>query len=230
MELTQEQLAKTIDHTILRPEATEEDIIEFCREAKRFNFATVCLNPVYVNLAIELLEDSEIKVGTVVGFPLGASASEVKAFEAHDAVLRGAGEIDMVMNVGALKGGKLEFVRNDIMGVVNAARKNNVVVKVILETCFLSDEEKQVACRVSEEAGADFVKTSTGLAKAGARVEDVALMRSCVSEHIGVKASGGIRTVDDALKMLEAGASRIGTSVGVKIMEEYASKQMSDDR
>lgn len=221
MKLTSEQLAKTIDHTLLQPFATKADIEMLCEEAKHFEFATICVNPSYVELAARLLRNSNIKVDTVVGFPLGANTPEAKVFETHDAIMRGAEEIDMVINVGALKSGNLELVKDDIEGVVYAARKNGSIVKVIIETCYLTKEEKCTACRISEQAGADFVKTSTGMGKAGATVEDVRLLRSLLSENVGIKASGGIRTVADALRMLEAGATRIGTSAGVAIMEEY---------
>jgi len=224
MKLTPQELAKTIDHTLLQPYATQADVEMLCEEARGFGFATVFVNPMYVELAVDLLRKSGVKVGTAVGFPFGANTSEAKAFETNDVVIRGAQEIDMVINIGALKSGHLELVQEDIEGVVAAARKNDVTVKVIIETCYLTDDEKRTACRLSERAGADFIKTSTGFGVGGATIEDVRLLRSLVSPRLGVKASGGIRTAEQVLAMLEAGASRIGTSAGVKIMEEYIAK------
>lgn len=212
-------LAKMIDHTLLKPDATPEQIAQLCFEARKYNFASVCINPTWVKLCAQLLEGSPVKVCTVIGFPLGATASEVKAFETRNAIDQGATEIDMVINIGALKARELEFVAQDIRGVVNVAHARGFIVKVILETVLLTDEEKTIACLLSKEAGADFVKTSTGFAGGGATVHDVALMRRVVGPEIGVKASGGVRTYEDAESMIKAGATRIGASAGVKIMQ-----------
>jgi deoxyribose-phosphate aldolase len=212
-------LAKMIDHTLLKPDATPEQIAQLCFEARKYQFASVCVNPTWVKLCAQLLEGSPVKVCTVIGFPLGATASEVKAIEAEKAMDQGATEIDMVINIGALKARELEFVAQDIRGVVNAVHSRNNLVKVILETVLLTDEEKTIACLLSKEAGADFVKTSTGFAGGGATVHDVALMRRVVGPEIGVKASGGVRTYEDAESMIKAGATRIGASAGIKIMQ-----------
>jgi deoxyribose-phosphate aldolase len=212
-------LAKMIDHTLLKPDATPEQIAQLCFEARKYQFASVCVNPTWVKLCAQLLEGSPVKVCTVIGFPLGATASEVKAFEAEKAMDQGATEIDMVINIGALKARELELVAQDIRGVVNAVHSRGFIVKVILETVLLTDEEKTIACLLSKEAGADFVKTSTGFAGGGATVHDVALMRRVVGPEIGVKASGGVRTYEDAESMIKAGATRIGASAGVKIMQ-----------
>ncbi|MDI6821456.1 MAG: deoxyribose-phosphate aldolase [Actinomycetota bacterium] len=231
MTITKGELAKSIDYTLLRPDAIPEDIRRLCREARAYNFATVFVNPFYVNLAAELLKNSPVKVGTVVGFPLGASAPITKRFEAENVIERGAREIDMVMNIGALKAGDLEIVHRDIHTVVDVVRQKEIeesagtiLVKVIIETCYLTNMEKRIACRVVEEAGADFVKTSTGFGPGGATIEDVMLLRESVSPEIGIKASGGIRTYEQVMMMLDAGASRIGTSAGVQIMEEFLQK------
>lgn len=215
-----EELARMIDHTNLHPEATEKDIIKLCSEAERYNFRCVCVNSTNITLAAQKLSGSDVGVCTVVGFPLGAQTSEAKAFEARDAVLKGASEVDMVLNIGLLKSGKREQVARDIQGVVEAA--DGGIVKVILETALLTDKEKVEAARIAEGAGADFVKTSTGFGGlAGATAEDVALLRETVVKDMGVKASGGIRDLETALKMIHAGANRIGTSGAVKIMGEY---------
>ncbi len=215
-------LNKMIDHTLLKPEATKEMIENLCREAKEFDFKSVCVNPYWVSTAYEELRDSDVLVCTVVGFPLGATTKETKFFETDFAVQEGADEIDMVINVGALKSKQYDVVLEDIKSVVQAA--NGRTVKVIIETCLLTDEEKVKACELSKEAGANFVKTSTGFSTAGANVEDVELMKSIVGDALEVKASGGIRDLDTALKMIEAGASRLGVSAGVQIMKEYKSK------
>lgn len=215
-------LNKMIDHTLLKPEATKEMIENLCREAKEFDFKSVCVNPYWVSTAYEELRDSDVLVCTVVGFPLGATTKETKFFETDFAVQEGADEIDMVINVGALKSKQYNVVLEDIKSVVQAA--NGRTVKVIIETCLLTDEEKVKACELSKEAGANFVKTSTGFSTAGANVEDVELMRSIVGDALEVKASGGIRDLDTALKMIEAGATRLGVSAGVQIMKEYKSK------
>ncbi len=215
-------LNKMIDHTLLKPEATKEMIENLCREAKEFDFKSVCVNPYWVSTAYDELPDSDVLVCTVVGFPLGATTKETKFFETDFAVQEGADEIDMVINVGALKFKQYDVVLEDIKSVVQAA--NGRTVKVIIETCLLTDEEKVKACELSKEAGANFVKTSTGFSTAGANVEDVELMKSIVGDALEVKASGGIRDLDTALKMIEAGATRLGVSAGVQIMKEYKSK------
>ena len=217
LSLTREELASYIDHTLLKPEASREQIRAVCEEAKQYHFASVCVNPCWVPLIAEELKGSGVSVCCVIGFPLGASLSSVKAFEAREAVAAGAQEIDMVINIGAIKSGGWELVREDI-AAVNAA-KGTAKLKVIIETCLLTDEEKVRVCQIAKEAGADFVKTSTGFSTGGATVHDVELMRRTVGPEMGVKASGGIRTLADALAMIEAGASRLGASAGVKIIE-----------
>lgn len=211
-------IASYIDHTLLKPESTKEQVIQLCKEAAEYEFASVCINPSYVETAAAELKDSKVKVCTVIGFPLGASTSETKAFETTDAIAKGAEEIDMVVNIGAIKSGNSELVKNDILAVVTAA-KGKAIVKVIIETCLLTDEEKVLASRLSKEAGADFVKTSTGFSTGGATIEDVKLMRKTVGAELGVKASGAVRSLEDVQAMIEAGASRIGASSGVKIMQ-----------
>ena len=215
-------IASYIDHTLLKPESTESKVVQLCKEAAEFKFASVCVNPTWVETAAAELAGSGVKVCTVIGFPLGASTPETKAFETTDAISKGAGEIDMVLNVGALKSGNTDHVKKDIEAVVNAA-KGKAIVKVILETCLLTDDEKAIASRLSKEAGADFVKTSTGFSTGGATVEDVKLMRRTVGPDLGVKASGGIRSLEDVEAMIEAGATRIGASSGVKIMQGLTS-------
>ena len=210
------ELSKFIDHTVLAADATRQKIIDLCREARENNFASVCINSSWVALAKKELEGSDVNVCTVVGFPLGATSSAAKAFEAETAVKDGASEVDMVINVGALKSGMYDFVEEDIKAVRKAV--GNKVLKVIIETCLLTDDEKKIACQLSEKAGADFVKTSTGFSKGGATAEDVRLMRASVSDHVQVKASGGIRSYETALAMIEAGATRLGTSSGVAII------------
>lgn len=212
-------IAKLIDHTVLKPQTTRKQVETLCREAAHYGFASVCVNPCWVSLCAELLRDSGVAVCTVIGFPLGANTSAVKAFEAAEAIRQGAAEVDMVLNIGALKDGDYELVREDI-GAVVAAAEGKALVKVILETCLLTEEEKRVACCLCKEMGADFVKTSTGFSTGGATVEDIALMRAAVGEEMGVKASGGIRNYAVAKAMVEAGASRIGASAGVQIVEE----------
>ena len=217
-----QNIAALIDHTLLKQDATKEQIEKLCEEAKTYTFASVCLNPTWVNLSARLLQDSPVKVCTVIGFPLGASTSAVKAFETTDAIANGADEIDMVINVGALKGQDHELVQKDIEAVVNAA-KGKAIVKVILETCLLTKEEIKVASELSKAAGADFVKTSTGFSTGGATVEDVKLMRETVGADLGVKASGGVRSLEDVQAMVEVGATRIGASSGVAIMQGLTS-------
>ena len=212
------KLNKTIDHTILNADATKEAVIKVIDEAKKYEFASVCLEPCWVSLAAELLKDSPVKVCTVIGFPLGANTKTVKAFEAKDAVDNGADEVDMVLNIGALKSGDDVLVLEDMKAVREAAK--DAVVKVILETCLLTDDEKKKACALAKEAGLDFVKTSTGFSTAGATVEDVKLMREAVGDTMGVKASGGIRDTKTAEAMIAAGASRIGASKSIAIIGE----------
>ncbi len=212
-------LAGMIDHTLLKPDATPDQIAQLCFEARKHGFASVCINPAWVTLCAQLLQGSPVKVCTVIGFPLGATAPEVKAFETQNAIDHGASEIDMVINIGALKARDLEVVARDIHGVVTAAHARGALVKVIIEAVLLTDEEKTIACLVSKEAGADFVKTSTGFASGGATVHDVALMRRVVGPEMGVKAAGGLRTFEDAQNMIKAGATRIGASAGVKIIQ-----------
>ena len=217
------ELAKMIDHTILKANATQSDIEKLCEEAKKYNFASVCVNPYWVSLASALLKNSTVKVCTVIGFPLGATSSESKAYETEIAILQGADEVDMVINVGAMKNDKTDVVENDILSVVNSARKTgksqnkNIIVKVILETCYLTKDEIKNACLCAKNAGADFVKTSTGFGTGGATVEDVSLMKETVGSSMEVKASGGIRDYETAIKMIEAGATRLGTSSGIAI-------------
>lgn len=212
--------ASLIDHTLLKPEATESDIKKLCEEAVQFGFASVCVNPAWVKRAAEFLKGSSVPVCTVIGFPLGATLPDVKAFEARRSIFNGAREVDMVINIGALKSGDDCLVEDDIKAVVEAAHENGILCKVIIETALLTDEEKVRACLASKNAGADFVKTSTGFAKGGATADDVALMRRTVGKALGVKASGGVKGIDDARAMFEAGATRIGASVGVKIAQE----------
>lgn len=212
--------ASLIDHTLLKPEASLNDIKKLCREAAEFGFASVCVNPAYVKDAVEFLKGTDVPVCTVIGFPLGATLPDVKAYEARRAIFNGAREVDMVINIGALKSGDDCLVEDDIRSVVEAAHQDHILCKVIIETALLTDEEKVRACLAAKNAGADFVKTSTGFAKGGATANDVALMRHTVGSALGVKASGGVKGIDDARAMFEAGATRIGASVGVKIAQE----------
>jgi deoxyribose-phosphate aldolase len=218
-------LAGMIDHTLLKPDATSDKIAQLCFEAKKYHFASVCVNPTHVKLCAELLKDSDVKVCTVIGFPLGATAAEVKAFETQNALDNGATEIDMVINIGALKAGETQLVARDISGVVKVGHAAGALVKVIIETALLTDEEKVVACLLSKEAGADYVKTSTGFSGGGATVHDVALMRRAVGPGLGVKASGGIHTHEEAEALVAAGATRIGASAGVKIIQADQTEQ-----
>jgi deoxyribose-phosphate aldolase len=229
-------VAALIDHTLLKPQATQSDIESLCQEALKFRFASICVNPVYVRIAAAILDTQStspqhrapnapslpaVKVCTVVGFPLGAHHTSTKLAEAHIALSEGASELDMVIHIGALKAAQNELVSADIRAICDAAHASHAICKVIIETCLLTEEEKVRACRLAATAGADFVKTSTGFSTAGATVEDIALMRTVVGPHIGVKASGGIRTFDDLQKMVQAGATRIGTSSGPKILQEF---------
>jgi len=224
MAIKPRDMAKMIDHTNLSPTSTVDDIKKLCEEAKEHEFASVCVNPIYVPLSAKLLEESSVKVCTVVGFPLGANTTEVKSYETRNAIKNGAQEIDMVMNIGAFKSGAYEIFKADIKAVVDATKKagvsSDIIVKVILETCFLDEEEIVKACEIVKDSGADFVKTSTGFGDYGARVEDVSIMRKTVGRDIGVKASGGIKNFEQALEMLDAGANRIGASSGVTIVTD----------
>ncbi|TAK50670.1 MAG: deoxyribose-phosphate aldolase [Bacteroidetes bacterium] len=211
-------LARMIDHTLLKPEATKEEVTKLCNEAKKYNFASVCINPSYVRLCAQILRDTAVKVCTVIGFPLGATSTASKAFESEQALRDGATELDMVINVGMLKSGEYEYVENDMFAVSTTARRYGALTKVILETALLTDEEKVKACMLAKRAGMDFVKTSTGFSKGGATVGDIALMRKVVGSAMGVKASGGVRTREDALAMVASGADRIGASASVKIV------------
>ena len=224
---TSSDWAGLIDHTLLKPDATEDDIKRLCEEAARYQFASVCVNPTWVRVAACHLRGTHVPVCTVIGFPLGATLPDVKAYEARRAIFDGAREVDMVINVGALKSGDECLVEHDIRSVVEVAHENNAVCKVIIETALLTDDEKVRACVAARNAGADFVKTSTGFAKGGATVSDVALMRRTVGSELGVKASGGVKGLEDARKMVEAGATRIGASVGVKIAQEAAGARQS---
>lgn len=222
-----QKIARMIDHTLLKANATKEDIEKLVLEAKQHLFASVCINPSWVKMAAKLLADTpEVKVCTVIGFPLGATTSETKAFEAKNVIENGADEVDMVINIGALKDKQDDLVEKDIRMVVEAA-KGKALTKVIIETCLLTDEEKVRACKLAAKAGADFVKTSTGFSTGGAKVEDVRLMRETVGPDLGVKASGGVRSREDALAMIEAGATRIGASSGIAIVRGEISQSQN---
>ena len=222
--MTKEEVASYIDHTLLSPDAGVKEIAQLCTEAIKYKFKSVCVNPVYISYAVFALAQTDIKVCTVIGFPFGAANPEVKAFEACDAIRNGADEVDMVINIGAAIDGRISLVGSDIAIVVKAAREEaaklgrTVVIKAIMETCFLDDDTLKLCCQTAKKAGADFVKTSTGFSTGGATVHDVELMRKTVGEEMGVKASGGVRTHEDLLAMVEAGANRIGTSNGTKII------------
>lgn len=212
--------ASLIDHTLLKPEANEKEIKKLCEEAIEYGFASVCVNPFWVRKAAEFLKGSNVPVCTVIGFPLGATLSDVKAYETRRAIFDGAREIDMVINIGALKSGDYCTVEEDIKAVVKVAHEHDVLCKVIIETALLTDDEKVKACIAAKNSGADFVKTSTGFSRGGATIHDVSLMRQVVGYDLGVKASGGVKSLADARKMLEAGATRIGASAGVRIAKE----------
>ena len=216
---TDGELSHLIDHTLLKPDATQDQIAQLCYEARKHGFASVCVNPAYVKLCADLLKGSKVLVCTVVGFPLGATSPEAKAFEAQKAVRDGAAEVDMVINVGALKSRDYETVESDIAGIARVCHAGGAILKVIIEAALLTDEEKVAACQLAKVAKADFVKTSTGFGPGGATAEDVALMRQVVGSEMGVKAAGGIRTRADVEKMIEAGADRIGASASVKIVQ-----------
>ena len=220
-QLSVEQLAGMIDHTFLKAFGTEEDIKKLCDEARRYKFAMVAINPAEVTTCVELLAGSGVRVGAAIGFPLGQTTTECKAFETKDAIDKGATEIDTVINIRALQKGRTDIVKREIEDMVSICKPAKVICKVILETCYLTDEEKEAVCRIAKEAGVDFVKTSTGFGTAGATVHDVELMRRIVGESIGVKAAGGVRDLETALSMIKAGATRIGTSSGVSIIESY---------
>lgn len=221
-------IASMIDHTLLKPDATADQIAQLCYEARTYHFASVCINPANVKLCADLLRGTDVKVCSVIGFPLGASAPEVKAFETQTAIRDGANEIDMVINIGALKAGDHTLVARDIRECVKVTRAAGVILKVIIETILLTDEEKVTACLLAKEAGADFVKTSTGFAGGGATVEDVALMRRVVGPEMGVKAAGGVHNMSEAKSMVAAGATRIGASAGVKIVQEEMSAEKAE--
>jgi deoxyribose-phosphate aldolase len=218
--ITYEQLAKTIDHSLLKPELTEADVAAGCELAAKYHVASVCVKPCHVKLARQWLADSDVKVGTVVGFPHGNSTIATKVFETQEAVAAGAAEIDMVINIGELRSGHADYVRNEIRAVVNAAHPQ-AIVKVILENAYLTHDEKVLGCTLVEEAGADFVKTSTGFAPTGATVEDIALMRATVGPQVQVKAAHGVRTLDQLLAMIDAGATRSGATATVAILDEF---------
>jgi deoxyribose-phosphate aldolase len=223
-----EELAKTIDHTLLRAEATAGDVEQLCREAAKYHFAAVCVFPYFVPQAAALLRGADVKVCTVVTFPFGADGARAKVLAAEDAVARGADEIDVVINLPALFSGEFGYVRSELASVVHAARmktvnggRGQVIVKSIIETCYLTNKMKRLVCRICAQAGVDFVKTSTGCGPSGATVKDVELLRDCLDEHVGIKASGGIRTYRDVELMINAGAGRIGTSAGVAILDDF---------
>jgi deoxyribose-phosphate aldolase len=225
-----QSIASLIDHTLLKPETTERDIARLCREAREHSFASVCINPCWVRFAREKVAGSAVRVCTVIGFPLGANVSEVKTGEAKLALSQGAAELDMVQNIGALRFGDLALVKNEVAELAALAHAQGAILKVILETCLLSDEQKTASCRLAMEAGADFVKTSTGFSASGATEEDVRLMRRVVGASIGVKASGGIRSLAALRRMVEAGATRIGTSSGVQILGEFSGDVLEGHR
>ena len=219
--ITYEELAKVIDHSLLKPEMTEAEVIAGCEIAKKYHVASVCAKPADVPLCVQLLQGTDVAVGTVVGFPHGSSTSATKVFETRDAIANGATEVDMVLNIGALRSGKYEYVRDDIRAVVQAAKEKGVLVKVILENAYLNDEQKVKACQLCEEAGADFVKTSTGYAPSGATIEDVKLMRATVSPHIQVKCAGGVRTLPALLDMIDAGVTRSGATTTATMLDDF---------
>ncbi len=220
---TDSTVAPMIDHTLLKPEASQDEIAQLCYEARKYQFASVCVNPANVKLCAQLLESSGVPVCTVVGFPLGATPTDVKVFETQQAIRDGASEVDMVINVGALKSRDYELVERDIASIARVCHAGNAILKVIIEAALLTDEEKVVACQLAKVAGAEFVKTSTGFGPGGATAEDVALMRRVVGPAMGVKAAGGIRTYEDAQKMIAAGASRLGASASVRIIQGVGS-------
>lgn len=223
-----DEIAALIDHTLLKPEARHSDVVRLCQEAREAQFASVCINPYWVPLAASELAGAAVKVCTVIGFPLGATARTIKVAEAELALVLGARELDVVINIGALRSGERESVETEIVELVDVAHQGGALLKVIFETCLLTEEEKRVACRICVRAGVDFVKTSTGFSTGGAAVTDVALMREEVGPRIGVKASGGVRNLDAVQRMVAAGATRIGTSSGLAILDEVAGAANSD--
>lgn len=224
--ITLQQLAKTIDHSLLKPEMTEAEVIAGCEIARRYHVASVCVKPCHVRLAVRLLEGSDVAVGSVVGFPHGSQTSEVKVSEARQALADGATELDMVMNIGELRSGHMEYVRDEIRAVVETAA-GQAIVKVILENAYLTDEQKVIACKLCEEAGADFVKTSTGYAPTGATVQDIQLMRKSVGPQVQVKAAHGVRTLEAVLAMIDAGATRIGATATAVILDDFKKQRDS---
>jgi len=223
--ITLKQLAKTIDHSLLRPELTDAEVIAGCELAKKYDVASVCVKPCHVPLAARVLQGSDVRVSTVIGFPHGSNCTEIKVAEAHRAICDGAVELDMVLNIGELRSGNTDYVRADIKGVVDAAHPQGALVKVILENAYLTDEQKITACHLVEEAGGDFVKTSTGFAPGGATLDDVRLMRQNVGSRIQVKAAGGVRSLEAALEMIDAGVTRMGATVTAAILDEFAKRQ-----
>jgi deoxyribose-phosphate aldolase len=223
--ITYEQLAKVIDHSLLRPELTEADVIAGCKLADRYHTATVCVKPCHVKLAAEQLKDSDVLVSTVVGFPHGSNLTEVKVLEAIKAMEDGALELDMVLNIGQLRSGKVDFVREDVKAVCDTVHARGVKVKVIFENAYLNDEEKIAACKLCDEAGADWVKTSTGFAPSGATLEDLRLMRANVSEKVQVKAAGGVRTLPAILEVIDVGVTRCGATATAKILDDFKAQQ-----
>jgi deoxyribose-phosphate aldolase len=225
MTTTMRQMAKRIDLTLLKPDATEDEIRKLCKEAKKYGFASVCVNPAYVSLVADVLMHTNVKVCTVIGFPLGSTTPEVKAFETKNAIENGAQEVDTVINIGALKSRNYELVKHDIKSVVNAAHARNVIAKVILETGSLVEDEVIRACKIAQETGADFVKTTTGFGPRGTKLDDIKLIRQTIGNKMRIKAAGGINTLEDAMEMIEAGADRIGSSKGVAIVRSMESSK-----
>ncbi len=223
--ITYEQLAKVIDHSLLRPELTDDDIIAGCDLAGRYHVASVCVKPCHVQLAAQVLTGSDVAVGTVIGFPFGAHTTATKAFEAREALAGGATELDMVINIGALRSGRSEYVCDDIRAVVAEAHARGALVKVILENAYLNDEQKVLGCRLAEEAGADFVKTSTGFAPSGATLEDLRLMRASVGPRVQVKAAGGVRSLDALLAVIDAGCTRCGATRTAEMLDEFKARR-----
>ncbi|MCL4559296.1 MAG: deoxyribose-phosphate aldolase [Chloroflexi bacterium] len=220
--ITPRQLAKAIDHSLLKPELTETDVVAGCELAKKYDVASVCVKPCHVRLATKLLAGSDVKVGTVIGFPHGSSTTAIKVAEARQALEDGAVELDMVINIGEMRSGHRDYVRDEIRAVVDVAHAAGAIVKVIFENAYLTDEEKVAACRLSEAAGADFVKTSTGFAPTGATLEDLQLMRRSVSPHVQVKAAHGVRTLEKTLQVIDAGVTRIGATATATILDDFA--------
>ncbi len=225
--ITYEELAKVIDHSLLKPEMSEEEVIAGCEIAKKYHVASVCVKPADVPLCVRTLQGTDVAVGTVVGFPHGGATTAVKVFEAKDAIANGATELDMVLNIGALRSGNFDFVRADIQAVVEAAKGKGVLVKVILENVYLTDAQKVRACQLAEEAGADFVKTSTGYAPSGATIEDVKLMRATVSPRVQVKCAGGVRTLPALLDMIDAGVTRSGATTTATMLDDFKKLKQS---